>query len=268
MKDYKQLTITDNFMFTKVMSDERLLKGLLERIIPGLDTAHISIVIKEHTIDEFFDTHGIRFDVYAEDDTHMFGVEMQMTKKNFSVKRTRYYQSTADMAQLSKGSEYDELKKQYVIFIFPFDPFDDNLFVYTYTNRCHETGKDLDDGTAKIFINCSAENKDEYPGLKPFGEYVMGRISDDAYISELDDSVRLARMNPMWRKEYMDLQEIRRIERKEGREEGREEGMMKERLKSVRALCDNGFEFSDACRMLKLTEEEIEGLKKAAGSED
>ena len=36
------------------------------------------------------------------------------------------------MAQLSKGCEYDVLKKQYVIFIFPFDPAGDNLFVYTY----------------------------------------------------------------------------------------------------------------------------------------
>ena len=47
MKQYRELTIQNNFMFTKVMSDERLMKKLLERNFPSLNIKDLKVVIKE-----------------------------------------------------------------------------------------------------------------------------------------------------------------------------------------------------------------------------
>ena len=165
-KPYEELTISENFIFTKVMSDKEMLKGLLVRILPDLNIDDIDIVIKEKTVSEFNDSHGVRFDVYAKNGRRMFGVEMQVSKRYFAVKRSRYYQSASDMEDLEKGKTYDDLKDQYIIFICPFDPFDDNMLVYTFTNRCHETGKELGDETTKIFINCTGENSEKYSSRK------------------------------------------------------------------------------------------------------
>ena len=253
LRQYEELTIRDNFIFTKVMSDPVILKKLLARIIPGISTEKIKVTVKEKTFGEYIGSHGIRIDVFAEDDTYLFAVEMQMSKKYFSAERTRYYQSIADSADLSPGTGYRKLKDLYIIFICPFDPFDDDLFMYTFTNRCHENGKELNDRTTKIFINCCGKNIDEYPLLKPFARYIMGETCADDYVFELDESVRAAKMNPLWRKEYMDLQMMLKI--------ANEEGDLQRMLRSLRALQDNGISFEDACRMLKLTEEEIRECK-------
>jgi hypothetical protein len=50
-----------------------------------------------------------------------------------------------------------------------------------------ETGKELKDETEKIFINCSGRNKDEYPLIRPFAEYVNGKRSEDGYIRQLEE---------------------------------------------------------------------------------
>lgn len=46
-KQYRELTIQNNFMITKVMSDERLMKKLLERIFPSMNIKDLKVVIKE-----------------------------------------------------------------------------------------------------------------------------------------------------------------------------------------------------------------------------
>ena len=223
MKSYDELTIQDDFMFGKVMQDINNLKPLLERILPEIDFTDLKLVIPQRSMNEFYESHGIRVDVYAEDDRHMFSVEMQVIQKENMPKRTRYCQSVMDMYDLGKGHDYEELRKQYIIFICPRDPYGDNIMMYTYRNVCMETGKELKDETEKIFINCSGKNKDEYPLIRPFAEYVNGKRSEDGYIRQLEEEVRKAKMNPLWRSEFMDLRSKLYHERKEGREEGKKE---------------------------------------------
>ena len=65
----------------------------------------------------------------------------------------------------------------------------------------------------------------------------------------------------------MDLQMMLKIANEEGIEIGEERGLKKgdfrRLLRSLRALQDNGMSFEDACRLLKLTEEEIRACKTA-----
>ena len=75
---YSKLTISSNFIFTRVMRDPRLLKKLLERVMPEKSISDLNVVIEEKTFDEFYDAHGIRLDVYSENEESVFDVEMQV----------------------------------------------------------------------------------------------------------------------------------------------------------------------------------------------
>ncbi len=258
--EYEKLTIQNSFIFTKVMEDPHLLKELLRRILPGLPEGEMYIVKKERTTDPFTRPFGIRALVFTEDDKHLFSVEILMGDRKNLRKQARYCQALADMESNLSVSECGKLKDQYIIFICPFDPFDGNMLLYTVRNICHETGKELGDGTTKIFINCTGENSDEYPLLKPFADYVMGIMSDDAYTAEVDRSVRMARKNPLWRKEYMDIRELQAEAKREGRQEGRAEGIRDNSVMMLKNMMEEGFSYVDACRILKLDEEEFRSL--------
>lgn len=198
--------------------------------------------------------------MFTEDDEHMFSVEMQVGKKEDLAKRTRYYRSVMDMDDLIKENDYWELRKQYVIFICPKDPFDDNMMMYKYRNVCEETKKNLEDETTVIFINCEGKNKDSYPQLRPFAEYVNGKSSDDWYIRQLEREVRKAKMDPVWRAEFMDMRSKLHYERREGREEGREEGIARRNLELILSLHQKGRKDEEIAEILDLGVEEVKGV--------
>ena len=283
-KKYEELTISDDFIFGKVMSDPQILKGFLQRVLPHIDFTDLKIVVAQYTVDPYYGSHGVRLDVYAKDERHLYSIEMQVGHYELLPKRSRYYQSAMDMEDLVKGEAYSSLKEQYIIFITPEDPFHDKLFMYRYENTCIENGKSLSDGTQKIFINCSGKNIDAYPELKPFAEYVKGKLTEkDRYVRELDEAVRAARKNPVWRREYMNYQDHLRIEREEGEKRGIEKGLKRGIEKGLKQGIEKGLKqgetnrtlslirrymrmkncsFEDACHALFLTEEETQAVRK------
>ncbi len=61
---------------------------------------------------------------------------------------------SADMEILKKGTVYDKLKPEYIIFLCTFDPFDRGFFRYTFGNICYEDFTlSLGDETTKVFLN-------------------------------------------------------------------------------------------------------------------
>lgn len=81
LKSFEELTIQDDFMFEKVMQDMKNLKPLLERILPEIDFTGLKCIVPQKSMEEYYGKHGIRVDVFTEDDEHMFSVEMQVGKK-------------------------------------------------------------------------------------------------------------------------------------------------------------------------------------------
>lgn len=120
---WDSLGLSDNFIFTKVMRDERLCQKMLETIL-GLSIDHIEYIDTEKTIDEAMDAHGVRLDVYVKDAAQtVYNVECQTTNTKELPKRSRYYQSAIDFRELSKGAHYSDLPKSIIIFICTFDVF-------------------------------------------------------------------------------------------------------------------------------------------------
>ena len=110
-KSFQDLNLCDDFLFAKTMQDPDILKPVLETIL-HFKIARVEIVDTQKSFDVSYHAHGVRLDVYADDDAgSRFAVEMQTRQEYNILKRSRYYHSIMDIDELLKGREYDELKK-------------------------------------------------------------------------------------------------------------------------------------------------------------
>lgn len=205
---YESLTLKDNFIFTKVMSDPANCRGFLLRAFPDLDIGKVTAV-QESTHQTAYGSKGVRFDVYASDGSKIFDLEMQIVDKKDLPQRARYYNCTIDSDQLEKGEDYPVLKKVYIIFICTFPLPYGNLHKYTFRRYALED-KDtaLNDGTELIFYTTKGTADDLDSSMQHFLDYIDSVPAShipDAYITQLDESVRNAKMKPDWRRQYMDL---------------------------------------------------------------
>lgn len=241
IKQYEELTFTDNFMFCKIMENNPdVCKKVLE-IILGKKIKEISFVSKESTIDIKWNGKSVRLDVYVDDgkDT-IYDVEMQARDNDNLPMRTRYYQSVLDLNQIEKGADYDELKNNMVIFICMFDHFGKGLPVYTFSNRCKEALElELEDGTSKVFVNAKGDTKNLSEDFRAFLRYLNGEIIEgNSFISVLENEVEAARNKEEWRVEYMSLM----VEFRERYKEGKEDGVSQEKANGIRIVVEIGQE--------------------------
>lgn len=153
-KDFQSLTLADDFMFGEIMRQVRFCKPFLEAL---LDTkiADIHVVDKQKDLTDEYNYHGIRLDVYIEDDNGTkYDIEMQTTTQKELPKRIRYYQSGIDRRMLKRSNDYDKLHESYIIFICLSDYFDRGLAKYERVS-CIKDAPDIiyDDGTHAIILN-------------------------------------------------------------------------------------------------------------------
>ena len=95
-KTYEQLTFTDDFMFCKILStDLDLTKDLLELIL-GISINKVELAQSQKELKFTPADHGVRFDVYVEDDA---------TKKNQCIRGLKSLKpSPAGFFKVRKGS--------------------------------------------------------------------------------------------------------------------------------------------------------------------
>ena len=160
-KRWEDLDITDDFIFTRVMRKKRFCRTLLEMILK-VKVGKIKFLTSHHAIQIDPNAKGIIMDVYLKDENKVINVEMQTSNHGDLPRRARYYQAAADIDTTPKGSEYSDLKHNYVIFICTFDPFDKNFPRYTFQYTCQETDHQLklEDGSLRIFLNTATEELD------------------------------------------------------------------------------------------------------------
>ncbi len=119
---WEELSISNDFLFGKVMQNPELCKELLQRILPDLNIERIEYPELQKSINMDMDARSVRLDVYVKDEKEVvYDIEMQVSHTKELPKRSWYYQSMIDLQLIDKGQLYDELKRSYVIFICPFD---------------------------------------------------------------------------------------------------------------------------------------------------
>ena len=203
-KDFKELDLTSNFLFLKVMQDPELCRKLLE-IILDVEIERIEYSEKEKTLDEKLEAKSVRLDVYLRDGRGtVYDVEMQTTNPGNLPKRSRYYQDLIDLNLLAKGESYEELNKSFVIFICLDDVFKGGRHIYTFENRCiQDPDIALSDETTKIFLNPHSEMDDVSQELANFLKFLIDGKPVDEFTERLMKAVETAKNNKMLELEYM-----------------------------------------------------------------
>ena len=113
-KKFEDLTFSDHYMFEKVLQNEEICKELLERLLK-IKIDYLVYPEIEKTISPYYETKGVRLDVYVKDSDKVFDIELQNALDMDLPFRTRYYQSMVDTDSLLKGEHYSKLPKSFVI---------------------------------------------------------------------------------------------------------------------------------------------------------
>ena len=234
-KSVEELTFTDDFMFGTIMKNKPICKGVLERLL-HIKVGKIEYPSLQKTIAPFYESKGIRLDVYVAEPSRVFDIEIQTSIPPNLPKRTRYYQSLMDVDCLLRGQSYAELKESYVIFICTQDPFGKGLPVYTFKNTCREDNTlFLTDKTTKVFYNASAYGKEKDDELHALLQYLCEKQATSHFTQTIDGLVETTKNNERFRSLYMSLNihkdDLLRqgslIGEKIGFEKGRRDGLAK-----------------------------------------
>lgn len=226
-QSFKDLNLSNAFLFALALNDPELCQIILELII-GKPLGPVKVET-EKSILFSSDFRSIRLDVYAADQSHVdYDLEMQNEGDKYSLpKRSRLYQAEIDVKSLKPGDDFKSLGSSYIIFICTFDPFENNLYRYTFENNCQETGRPLGDGTCKIFLNTKGSNGPDVPAvLIHFLQYIEN--STDAAVEKIQDTtlVRIhqrigeLKKSREWEAKYMKFEELLRREHEDGESTG------------------------------------------------
>ena len=266
-KKWEDLDITDDFIFSRVMRNKKLCRTLLEMILK-VKIGKIKFLTSHHAIRVEPNAKGIIMDVYLKDENRVINVEMQTSNQGDLARRARYYQAAADIDTTPKGSEYQDLKQNYVIFICTFDPFHKGKPFYTFQNLCLEHGEPiyLDDGTTKIFLNTNSKDLGNLDlELRLFYDYVKGNNAQSDFTQELDSSISRLKEEKEERKMYLTytsrMMECRRDGYEEGLSIGLERGVHQKALETARKLLARGDSPAEIADLLSLSVSQVQELK-------
>ena len=264
IKEWEELTIQDNFLFQKVMQNQRICKRLIEKLL-GIKVKSITYPEAEKTLTAGFASKDIRLDLYVETDAGtVLDIEMQTTakKSDWLPKRTRYYQSMIDINIVLRGDDYTELKTAFVIFICTFDPFGEGRRVYTFRNRCVERdGLELGDGATKIFLNTKGTVGEVDEDIKRFLAYVDGHAAEGKFTRDVAREVEKVKLHKETRLEYMTLL----MELKEQKREGREEGIKEKTMQFVTNMLRKHYAYDEISELAGMTTEDVIRIAETTG---
>lgn len=243
-KDWKDLTIIDDYMFKLVMMYPHICKHLIETVL-GIEIRELRYLDNEKSIKKHYDSKGIRLDVYVEDEANSrFILEMQVRDYGDVElgRRIRFYQSSLDFDFLAAGHKYKELGGSAIMFFCPFEVFGGTRRVYTFENICREDKElSLGDGMVKVILSSAGMPTDEiHPDVAAFLDYMNGKLSGNTFISEIDDTIRSVKQDGIKEADYMTFRMMIDEEREEAREEERKAGISKAitMLKKLKATKD------------------------------
>ena len=282
-KKWESLTFTDNFIFSRVMHDEHICRQVVELIL-GVRIGEIRYLSAqdEHKTDP--DSMRIIMDVFLRDENRIINVEVQTGHKKELPKRSRYYQSVADVSTTSTGTKYRDLPENILIFICTFDPFDRNYPRYTFEYTCKEAKHQLKlkDGSLRIFLNTRATELSALDQkLQAFYHYLQKGVVESDLTQTISDSITTLKNNSLERRSFMTLAlkmaDIEYDSYEKGFDKGREDGLQvglqqglkqgieqgahQKALETAQKLIARGYPADDIADLLGLTISQIQEIQ-------
>ena len=264
-KPFEELTISDDFMFCKVMEYESICKEFLE-ILFSTKIDKITYLASQNTVTTNSGAKTVRLDVLVKDKIGTsYDIEMQVGNQYNLPKRMRYYQAALDISFLDQGYSYKTLNDSFIIFICLFDPIGHNRAVYTFENICVEDKTiPLRDGTKKVILNANAFKETNNEELQGFLQYVKTGKVTTAYARRIEQMIQTVKRNEQLRKEYHILPAALMDAFDEGEARGKSlgltEGSRQKALETARLMLQRNYPQAEICLMTGLTQEEVAGL--------
>ena len=200
-----ELDLLDDFLFNALLAypeyGRRFCRKFL-KILFGRDFKNLNIVTQKSYGGLDTGYHGARLDVYIEegdevevDSTNVsaiYDIEPDKNNKRKDIdaipQRTRFYHAIIDRRCLKSGQSYDRMKKVFVIFICPYDPFGDDRMIYTIRNQCVENPElPYDDGARTIFLYTKGKKGRDNESLSQLLDYMENTTRENAVTEELED---------------------------------------------------------------------------------
>ena len=259
--DFEKITLTDDMMFSTVLSEPQKCQEFLQRIL-GITIVELEMVTEQKTMKNKRFGKGIRLDIYVKDqDGNVYDLEMQMTNTKELELRSRYYHSEMDGYQIKAGHPYNELKNSIVIFICDFDMFERNRSVYTFVNQCVEE-KDviLEDKRQTLFVNISGKRAGLSEELSVLLDYLKTSEPKDEFTKGLDEEVKSVRKDQEWRDNYMTWEMKLDYEYRMGEKAGIEKGIKQGIKDLVAKKLAKGKSVSQIAEECEETEERIKSI--------
>ena len=254
IKSWQDLKFTDDYMFKKTMEAEDICIDTLNAFL-SWDISRITYFEKEKALKAYYDTKGVRLDVYVRDEIErIYDVEMQVRKiqekqeadaMTSLAKRARFYQSEIDTDLLLKGALYSDLRPTLIMFLCPFKIFDGKRAIYHFKRTCMEdTELTLPDETEFIFISSKGDRKGLSERACAILDYMDGKESSDPLIKRIEDRISVIKGSETEERDYVTYEMRLREDRAEGRKEGEARA-----TKLVKNLMDLG-KMDDVSRVL------------------
>ena len=171
------------------------------KILFGREFKNLNIVTQKSYGGRDTGLHGARLDVYIEEGDEVeidssnvstiYDIEPDKNNKrkdiDFIAQRTRFYHAIIDSRSLKSGQSYDKLKKVFVIFICPYDPFGDDRMIYTIRNHCVENPElPYEDGARTIFLYTKGRKGRDNESLSQLLDYMENTTRENAVSEELE----------------------------------------------------------------------------------
>ena len=270
-KPYEELFFTDDFLFSKIMRDEEIAKGVVENLL-GIKIKKVDFLSSQYSIDELYGGKGIRLDAYLEDSGKVVDIEMQNVVQMDEGLRMRYYQSIIDIEHLNRGERYRNLKESYVVFICLSDPFGDGKSVYNFATKEVDGERILNDRIHKVIYNASDFEKAKEPKVRAFLKFVKERSATDLLTHKIQEAVDICKNHQKWRAEYMlwedqvtewkeEAREIGKVQGlKEGLSKGIAEGALNKAVETAKKMIKKCIDLNTISECTGLSLEQIKGL--------
>lgn len=200
-----ELDLLDDFLFNALLAypeyGRKFCRKFL-KILFGREFKNLNIVTQKSYGGRDTGLHGARLDVYIEEGDEVeidssnvsaiYDIEPDKNNKrkdiDFIAQRTRFYHAIIDSRSLKSGQSYDKLKRVFVIFICPYDPFGDDRMIYTIRNHCVENPElPYEDGARTIFLYTKGRKGRDNESLSQLLDYMENTTRENAVTEELEN---------------------------------------------------------------------------------
>ena len=226
-----ELPLKSDFMFGQVMRSEEICKLFLEALL-GIDIQRIEFLDRQKEMNDSYEYHGIRLDVYLKDEKGtVFNVEIQADRKDGLPRRVRFYQSGIDRNELPKGADYASLSESYIIFVCDFDYFHIGKAVGERVSFLKDTNVPYEDGSHVYFLNSRYTEANASKPILEFLDLIRTNDLEKPYETPLvqmaRERIQEVRSDKALEVSYMTYAQKMMDERRIGYVDGLEEGMEK-----------------------------------------